>query len=157
MRRFKRVPTIYVSGRNKKNNVYPCKPQFYYIKVGFKGVRIIKACFRDANVFWLISDWIRKKNKVLTDLLLVYLYLDNTRRNGSHIILHLYLDKNVIRASLLISFIWGEMSKYLIYLFFLLFLSKNFKFNLLISRRILIQNLYDFKGYSFSFFFLSYP
>ena len=27
--------------RNKKNNVYPCKPQFYYIKVGFKGVQII--------------------------------------------------------------------------------------------------------------------
>ena len=26
---------------NKKNNVYPNKPQFYYIKVGFKGVRII--------------------------------------------------------------------------------------------------------------------
>ena len=27
--------------RNKKNNIYPCKPQFYYIKVGFKGVKII--------------------------------------------------------------------------------------------------------------------
>ena len=27
--------------RNKKNNVYPCKPQLYYIKVGFKGVKII--------------------------------------------------------------------------------------------------------------------
>ena len=27
--------------RNKKNNVYPCKPQFYYINVGFKGVNII--------------------------------------------------------------------------------------------------------------------
>ena len=27
--------------RNKKNNVYPCKPQFYSIKVGFKGVKII--------------------------------------------------------------------------------------------------------------------
>ena len=27
--------------RNKKNNVYRCKPQFYYIKVGFKGVKII--------------------------------------------------------------------------------------------------------------------
>ena len=27
--------------RNKKYNVYPCKPQFYYIKVGFKGVKII--------------------------------------------------------------------------------------------------------------------
>ena len=26
---------------NKKSNVYPCKPQFYYIKVGFKGVKII--------------------------------------------------------------------------------------------------------------------
>ena len=27
--------------RNKKNNVYPCKPQFYDIKVEFKGVKII--------------------------------------------------------------------------------------------------------------------
>ena len=27
--------------RNKKNNVYPCKPQFYYIKVEIKGVKII--------------------------------------------------------------------------------------------------------------------
>ena len=33
--------------RNKNNNVYPCKPQFYYIKVGFKGVKIIQACLRD--------------------------------------------------------------------------------------------------------------
>ena len=23
--------------KNKKNNVYPCKPQFYYIKVGLRG------------------------------------------------------------------------------------------------------------------------
>ena len=27
--------------KNKKNNVYPCKPQFYYIKVGFKEDKII--------------------------------------------------------------------------------------------------------------------
>ena len=27
--------------RNKNNIVYPCKPQFYLIKVGFKGVNII--------------------------------------------------------------------------------------------------------------------
>ena len=27
--------------RNKKNNVYPCKSQFYYIKEGYKGVKII--------------------------------------------------------------------------------------------------------------------
>ena len=31
--------------RNKKNNVYPCKHQFYYIKVGFKRVKIIWVCF----------------------------------------------------------------------------------------------------------------
>ena len=27
--------------RNKKTSVYSCKPQFYCIKVGFKGVKII--------------------------------------------------------------------------------------------------------------------
>ena len=32
--------SIFLS-RDKKNNVYPSKPQFYYIKVGFKGVKII--------------------------------------------------------------------------------------------------------------------
>ena len=34
--------------RNKKNRVYPFKPQFYYIKVGLKGVKIISVCFRYA-------------------------------------------------------------------------------------------------------------
>ena len=42
-------PSMFLS-RNKKNNVYPCKSQFYYIKVGFKGVKIISACFRDGNL-----------------------------------------------------------------------------------------------------------
>ena len=28
--------------RNKKNNVYPCKPQFYYIKMGFKGSKLYR-------------------------------------------------------------------------------------------------------------------
>ena len=46
--------------RNKKNNVYPCKPQFYYIKVGFKGVKIIKACFCDVK-----SDHISNKGQIL--------------------------------------------------------------------------------------------
>ena len=27
--------------RNKISNVYPCKPQFYYIKGGFKRVKVI--------------------------------------------------------------------------------------------------------------------
>ena len=33
--------------KNKKYNVYPCKPQFYYIKVRFKGVKIIQVSFGD--------------------------------------------------------------------------------------------------------------
>ena len=32
-------------GRNKKNNVYPCKPQFYYIKVEFKGSKLHRHVF----------------------------------------------------------------------------------------------------------------
>ena len=33
--------------KNKKYNVYPCKPQFYYIKGGLRGIKIIWVCFRD--------------------------------------------------------------------------------------------------------------
>ena len=36
-----KYPQSMFLSRNKKNNVYPYKPQFYYIKVGFKGVKII--------------------------------------------------------------------------------------------------------------------
>ena len=38
--------------RKKKNNVYPCKPQFYYTKVGFRGVKIIKACICDVVILF---------------------------------------------------------------------------------------------------------
>ena len=31
--------------RNKKDNVYPCKPQFYYIKVGFKWSKLYMRVF----------------------------------------------------------------------------------------------------------------
>ena len=31
--------------RKKKNNVYPCKPQFYYINVGFKGSKLYRHVF----------------------------------------------------------------------------------------------------------------
>ena len=34
-------PQFMFLSTNKKNNVYPWKPQFYHIKVGFKGVKII--------------------------------------------------------------------------------------------------------------------
>ena len=43
-------PQSIFSSRNKKNNVYPCKPQFYNVKVGFKGVKIILVCFRDVDL-----------------------------------------------------------------------------------------------------------
>ena len=36
--------------KNKKNRyTVPCIPQFCYIKVGFKGVYIIRTCFRDED------------------------------------------------------------------------------------------------------------
>ena len=38
---FNKYPQSMLLSRNKENNVYPCKPQFYYIKVGFKGVKIL--------------------------------------------------------------------------------------------------------------------
>ena len=37
----KEYPQSMSLSRNKKNNDYPCIPQFYYIKVEFKGVKII--------------------------------------------------------------------------------------------------------------------
>ena len=43
-----KYPQSMFLSRNKKINVYPCKPQFYCIKVGFKGVKTLKGCFRDA-------------------------------------------------------------------------------------------------------------
>ena len=38
-------PQSMFSSKNTKNSVYPCKPQFYYIKVGFKEVKIIRHVF----------------------------------------------------------------------------------------------------------------
>ena len=34
-------PQSMLLSRHMKNNIYPFKPQFYYIKVGFYGVKII--------------------------------------------------------------------------------------------------------------------
>ena len=36
---------MFQSKNNK--NAYPCKPQFYYIKVGSKEVYITRTCYRD--------------------------------------------------------------------------------------------------------------
>ena len=40
-------PQSMFSSKIKKKKVYPCIPQFYYIKVGFKEVNNKKACFHD--------------------------------------------------------------------------------------------------------------
>ena len=51
--------------KNKKNNVCHCKPQFYYIKVGFKGVKIIQACFRDDCTAQLRRDiWVSRSERM---------------------------------------------------------------------------------------------
>ena len=43
------VPQSMFLSRNKKNNVYPIKHQFYYIKVGFKGVKLYSHVFGMIN------------------------------------------------------------------------------------------------------------
>ena len=58
--------------RNKKNNVYPCKPQFYYIKVGLRGSKLYRHVFVMVHaVLMHISDlriqrWVLKSFIVLT-------------------------------------------------------------------------------------------
>ena len=53
-------PQSMVLSRNKKNNVYPCQPQFYYIKVGFKGWKLYRHVFvmdiADCTIKTLISQ-----------------------------------------------------------------------------------------------------
>ena len=38
-------PQSLFMSRNKKNNVYPCKPPFYYVKVGFRGSKLYSRGF----------------------------------------------------------------------------------------------------------------
>ena len=39
------MSTHNVLSRNKKNNVYPCEPQFYYIKWGLRGSKLYRRVF----------------------------------------------------------------------------------------------------------------
>ena len=49
--------------RNKKNNIYPCKPQFYHIKVGFKGSKLYRYVFAiHINDTYETADAQTKKN-----------------------------------------------------------------------------------------------
>ena len=38
-------PQSMLLSRNKKNNIYLYKPQFYFIEVGFKGVKLYRRVF----------------------------------------------------------------------------------------------------------------
>ena len=43
-----------------RKNVYPCKPQFYYVKVGCKGVCVTRTCFRDGIIWASMIKFISK-------------------------------------------------------------------------------------------------
>ena len=66
--------------RNKKNNVYHCKLPFYYVKVGFKVVNIIQACFRDVQKIelskYIYMYWTSRKHayKILIPLNPTFIY-----------------------------------------------------------------------------------
>ena len=65
---------------NKKNNVYHCKPQFYYINMGFKGIQIILVCFRDVTSSFLNSKQVLIKIYVgyitiFQCIYIVYIYI----------------------------------------------------------------------------------
>ena len=47
------VPQSMFLSKHKKK-VYPCKPQFYYIKVGCKGVFVTRTCFHDGLGSYLL-------------------------------------------------------------------------------------------------------
>ena len=61
--------------RNNKNNVYPCKPQFYYIKWGLRGSKLYRYVFVmiylvQNNLFSGYSFYLKLCTKIL-----VYYYM----------------------------------------------------------------------------------
>ena len=54
-RRFERVPTIYVFSINKKNNVNPFKPSFYYLKWDLRGSKLYRYLF--VMGFFMRTTW----------------------------------------------------------------------------------------------------
>ena len=51
------------SSKNKKKNVYPCKPQFYYIKIGGKGVYISRTCYHDGSLLSRLNIVVPRQEK----------------------------------------------------------------------------------------------
>ena len=47
--------------RNKKTNVYHCKPKFYYIKMGsklYRHVFVMHGLFRFSHIYFLSRGWV---------------------------------------------------------------------------------------------------
>ena len=104
-------PQSMFSSRNKKNNVYPCKPQFHYIKVGLKRVKIIYACFRDVrgqfacNVKAYIflkkkKNKKKKKNEIYSRMSSVEFFIQHINTN-----LNFFVEKQRIHKRTKFSFI----------------------------------------------------
>ena len=70
-----------------KKNVYPCKPQFYYIEVGCKGVFVTRTCFGDGL-------YALTKPPLESDIVLVLGSPPKTDRSNA-VILILFLHCNI--------------------------------------------------------------
>ena len=55
-----KVYTVILSCSNFTPSIYTCKSQFNYIKVGFKGVKIILVCFLDARYSFVARRILRQ-------------------------------------------------------------------------------------------------
>ena len=92
-------PQSMFSSKNKENNVYPCKPQFYYIKVGFKGVKIIQACFRDEDFFTCLHLFCNKS--VINKHIIVVKNANVIRISSCAHIAFAVMNKHIIVVNLL--------------------------------------------------------
>ena len=59
----RRVPTIYVLEQKEEKKEYPFISQFYYIKLGFKGVYITWICFPGGLKIWSTFHWFNIRNQ----------------------------------------------------------------------------------------------
>ena len=55
------------------NRLYPCKPQFFYIRVGFKAVFFARTCYPDAQFTLILEDDDQYNMKIDHQQLVIYL------------------------------------------------------------------------------------
>ena len=79
--------------KNKKN-VNPCKPQFYYIKVGCKGVFVTRTCFHDGAANSAVLGLIWPNFKLVRDVMDVLVTCkyeeDPIKNEGARVVTTLY-------------------------------------------------------------------